>query len=80
MLDASHSQVNRFSVSVEIVSQARFAGVAQVAGVDPVSTRRRIAGSQESLQSQLKGLLSRVLQIEIRDVLKRASSCQYMTS
>ena len=48
-----------------------------MAGVDPVSTRRRMAGSQESLQSQLKGLLSRVLQIEIRDALKRVSNCQH---
>jgi len=81
MLDASHSQINRFSGSVEVLLPARFAGVAQVVGVDPVSgTLRRKAGSQESLQSQLKGLLRRRLQIEIRDALKRVSNCQYMTS
>ena len=57
---------------------ARFAGVAQVAGIDPVSvTLRRMAGSQESSQSQLKGLLSRRLQIEIRDALQRVSNCQH---
>ena len=31
MLDASHSQINRFSGSVEILLPVRFAGVAQVA-------------------------------------------------
>jgi len=79
--DVSHSQINRFSGSVEILVPARFAGVAQVAGIDPVSgTPRRKAGSQESSQSQLKGLLSRRLQIEIRDALKKVSNYQYMTS
>jgi len=58
MLDASHSQVNRFSDSVEISRSARFAGVAQVVRVDPVSDKlSRKSGSQESLQSQFKGLL-----------------------
>ena len=76
MLDASHSQINWFSGSVEILLSARFAGVAQVIGVDPLlGTFCRKAGSQESLQSQLKGLLSRRLQIEIRDALKRVSNC-----
>ena len=79
MLDASHSQINRFSGSVEIVVPVRFAGVAQVAGTDSVTLRRK-AGSQESSQLQLKGLLSSLLQIEIRDALKRVSNCQYMTS
>ena len=41
----------------------RVAGVAQVAGINQVTLRRK-AGSQESSQSQLKGLLSTHLQME----------------
>jgi len=58
LVDALHLQINRFSGSVKIFLPVRFAGVAQVIGVDPVSgTLCRKAGSQESSQSQLKGLL-----------------------
>ena len=58
LVDAFHSQINRFSGSVEILLPFRVAGVAQVVGVDPMlGTLRRKAGSQESSQSQSKGLL-----------------------
>ena len=58
LVDAFHSQINRLSGSVEIILPFRFAGVAQVVGVDPMlGTPRRKAGSQESSQSQSKGLL-----------------------
>ena len=55
LVDALHSQINRFSGSVEILLPVRFTGVAQVAATNSVTLRRK-AGSQESSQSQLKGL------------------------
>ena len=55
LVDALHSQINRFSDSVEILLPVRFTGVAQVAATNSVTLHRK-AGSQESSQSQLKGL------------------------
>ena len=55
LVDALHSQINRFSGSVEILLSVRFGGVAQVAAPTSVTLCRK-PGSQESSQSQLKGL------------------------
>ena len=55
LVDALHSQIKRFSGRVAILLPVRFSGVAQVATPTSVTVCRK-AGSQESSQSQLKGL------------------------
>ena len=72
LVDALHSQTNRFSGSVEMFLPFRSAGVAQVAAPSSVTLCRK-PDSQESSQSQLKGLSRSSLQIEIRDACQTVS-------